>query len=190
MKSRTLAVTLAAGTLVAAGLVVFAQAAPAASVPTRSASAAIVTTAVPPSGIPGDPPGADAPGPGAANAPGPAHHRPLRLAHRAGALGVLHAQWTTKSKNGDPVTHEVIRGVAAPVGADATTITVTATDTVAQTFTTSDATKVWKVVLVDGKRHVEQVDLTAVTDGARIVVQGTGRTAPYRAVRILVTLGG
>lgn len=110
--------------------------------------------------------------------------------HRLALDKVAHAQWTTKAKDGNFVTHDVIHGdVSTPVaGAPAGSIAVTAADKTTQSYTTSSTTKVWKVTEVNGKRHVEKATVDDVTGGSEVIVEGTGSTSPFVADRILVQL--
>lgn len=180
MLRRTIITAVAAGALIAAPAVAAAQAPTTVSGTPVAASTAVHTAALTVST------GAT----GASAAPTAAKHHPLRWLrdHRLRLAGVLHAQWTTTLAGGGYLTHDAIHGTVTSVSADGRSITVTAADKVSQTYTTSDATKVWKVTESGGKRHVQKAGAAAVTRGSRVIVEGTGTGAPFAATRILVQL--
>ncbi|MEO7126758.1 MAG: hypothetical protein ABI382_01575 [Nakamurella sp.] len=122
--------------------------------------------------------------------PGVGKHSKLRWLrdNRIRLSGVLHAQWTTKAKDGAVVTHDAIHGTASAVSSGSTSFTVTAADNTTQTYSASSATKVWKVTELSGKRRAVAAKLSDVASGSQVIVEGIGAGTSFTATRILVQL--
>lgn len=111
---------------------------------------------------------------GGKNAAKKAANKAAKKAKRRPHLGnALHGTWVTKNrKTGAVVTHDAIRGTASAVSA--TSITVTAADKVAQTYTVTGTTRV-RVFDTTTHKPVKS-SITAVKSGQKVVVVGTGTT--------------
>lgn len=198
MVRKTLIAALAAGALIATPVIASAATAgTTAGTPTMATAGFARTFVQDPGGssstttssVPAPSAGSPAAGDGTTAGPD-AKHPKLRWLrrHHARLAGAVHAQWTTKTKDGSYVTHDAIRGTVGIVSTGSTSITVTAADHTTQTYSTSSTTKVWKVVEENGKRHIEKATLSDVAKDATVIVEGTGATGPFAATRILVQL--
>lgn len=109
---------------------------------------------------------------GSPNGAGPAGGKGARKHPllRAMAKRVVRAEVVTRNKDGQFVTHDVIRGAVTSVSA--TSISVTSADKTSETFTVGKATRVRSRGTQKGSG--KRTTIGAVHDGDQVVVIGTG----------------